>query len=57
MGSIPITRSTPRLRQAIRGNERGGEILIAWDKHGNRAPRQAAVHCPVWLHVAPAFAR
>ena len=30
MGSIPITRSTPRQRQASCGNGGGGKILIAW---------------------------
>jgi len=57
MGSIPITRSIPRQRQASRGHSGGVKILIAWENWWELRTDSAPDRCPRLPLVAPAFAR
>lgn len=57
MGSIPITRSIPRQRQAGCGNSSDGNYLIAWENSWDLYRDPAQSNCPCLPLVAPAFAR
>ena len=57
MGSIPITRSIPRQRQAGCGNRGGGKCLIAWENSWELRTNSAPDRCPRLPLIAPAFAR
>jgi hypothetical protein len=59
VGSIPITRSILRLRQAIQGKSSDAKFLIACEKYGHLRLIKAAVVAPdshalpQVSHVAP----
>jgi hypothetical protein len=57
MGSIPITRSTLRLRQAIPGNGRSAEFLIAWMMSWELGHGTSPACCHVTSRIALALAR